>query len=219
MHTKVLKAGLILLSSRSQCEQMGLLQSKWKGASAPCPGVGDSCIPSPCAGGALGTWMLHGDMDAPVGWFGSIPGGGAWWDECVRSGKESNSISACLQPEASGTGLLSLALFALRGDGKRLVRRSLSMSGETEVGLRWAGKRKLCAPGLGVNRHCRPQAHHHPVCQAPYAKAVCRFFFFRRNRSLTSPVQFLLLFYFFKFLFVLRSAFHLCFSSGTAGIS
>lgn len=139
-------------------------------------------------------------MDAPVGWFRSIPGAGAWWDECMRSGKESNSISACLQPEAPGTGWLPLALFALRGDGKRLVRRSLSMSGETEVRLRWAGKRKLCAPGLGVNRHCRPQAHHHPVCQAPYAKAVCRFFFFRRNRSLTSPVQFLLLFFFNFFL-------------------
>lgn len=67
MHRRVVKAGLIMVSSRSQCEHMDLLQCP-ESCICSLPQCGDSCIPSPCAVG--------------VG-LGLIIGTGAWWDNCM----------------------------------------------------------------------------------------------------------------------------------------
>ena len=127
------------------------------------------------------------------------------------------SVPACARRPLLSRWLpfAGLPCFVGTNDGNALVKRWLSMWGETEVELRWTGRRKLCAPGLGVNNYCRPQARYLLVCQAPYAKGVCRFFLFRRKKSTIGPM----LFHFYFIFFFLRSASHLCFSNGTAGIS
>lgn len=58
------------------------------------------------------------------------------------------------------------------------------------MGLRLTGKRKLCAPRLGVNSYCRPQAHYLLMCQAPYAKEVFAGFSSSEEKSTIGPMQF-----------------------------
>lgn len=110
----------------------------WANGFAPVPGkvhllpAWVLSAPSTAAFSACVQWRVW-DNESYIGWFGSQHRNWSTWN-----GKQSNSISACLHPEAPRERMVAIckpALFALRDGGHGLVRRSLSMWGETEVEL------------------------------------------------------------------------------------